>query len=158
MKNSMKSAMKSFLSIAGACLLSILPGYVLTSAIQAHAQAPAPDSPAIEAKAQAMIARLTLDQKIQLLGGVEGMYTQAIPDIGLHRFKMSDASVGVRTWGPTTAYAGGVSLAATWDRKFARRLGESLGKDARARNVNFLLGPALHWPAATSNISLKTRS
>src|SRR6185437_469945 len=54
------------------------------------------------------------------------------------------ASVGVRTWGPTTAYAGGVALAATWDRDFARDLGESLGRDARARGVNFLLGPGVN--------------
>ena len=144
MKNILKSATQSFLSIACACLLPVVPGSVLTSAIQAHAQAPAPDSPAIEAKAQAMIARLTLEQKIELLGGVDSMFTHSISDIALPRFKMSDASVGVRTWGPTTAYAGGVSLAATWDRKFARRLGESLGKDARARNVNFLLGPGVN--------------
>jgi len=144
MKNSLKSAAQLFLSIACACLLPVLQGSVLTSAIQAHAQSPAPDSPAIEAKAQAMVARLTLDQKIQLLGGVDGMYTHPISDIALPRFKMSDASVGVRTWGPTTAYAGGVSLAATWDRNFARRLGESLGKDARARSVNFLLGPGVN--------------
>ncbi len=57
---------------------------------------------------------------------------------------MSDASVGVRTWGPTTAYAGGAALAATWDADFARKLGESLGRDARARNVNFLLGPGVN--------------
>jgi len=62
----------------------------------------------------------------------------------LPRLKMSDASVGVRTWGPTTAYAGGAALAATWDTDFARKLGESLGKDARARNVNFLLGPGVN--------------
>jgi len=35
-------------------------------------------------------------------------------------------------------------LAATWDRAFARKLGESLGRDARARNVNFLLGPGVN--------------
>ena len=67
-----------------------------------------------------------------------------MPSIGLPRFKMSDASVGVRTWGPTTAYAGGVALAATWDPDFARKLGESLGSDARARGVNFLLGPGVN--------------
>jgi len=50
----------------------------------------------------------------------------------------------VRTWGPTTAYAGGAALAATWDREFARRLGEGLGRDARARSVNFLLGPGVN--------------
>jgi beta-glucosidase len=52
--------------------------------------------------------------------------------------------VGVRTWGPTTAYAGGVALAATWDTEFARKLGESLGRDARARGVHFLLGPGVN--------------
>ena len=103
-----------------------------------------PDSPAIEAQAHAMVAKLTLEQKIELIGGVDSMYTHAIPAIGLPRFKMSDASVGVRTWGPTTAYAGGVALAATWDRDFARTLGASLGKDARARSVNFLLGPGVN--------------
>jgi beta-glucosidase len=116
----------------------------MAAAVQAAAQAPAPDSPAIEAQAHAMLAKLTLEQKIDLLGGVDAMFTHPAPAIGLPRFKMSDASVGVRTWGPTTAYAGGVALAATWDREFARKLGESLGKDARARGVNFLLGPGVN--------------
>ncbi len=109
-----------------------------------RAQAPVADSPAIEAKAHAMIAKLTLEQKIELLGGVDKMFTQPMPAIDLPRFKMSDASLGVRTWGPTTAYAGGAALAATWDTDFARQLGESLGRDARARSVNFLLGPGVN--------------
>ncbi len=112
--------------------------------MRALGQAPKPDSPEIEAQAQAMVAKLTLEQKIELIGGVDNMYTRPIPAIGLPRFKMSDASVGVRTWGPTTAYAGGVGLAATWDTEFARTLGASLGRDARARNVNFLLGPGVN--------------
>jgi beta-glucosidase len=103
-----------------------------------------PDSPAIEAQAHAMIAKLTLEQKVELLGGVDNMFTRPMPVIGLPRFKMSDASVGVRTWGPTTAYAGGAALAASWDPDLARKLGESLGRDARARNVNFLLGPGVN--------------
>ena len=119
-----------------ACLLCFL-GF-------ASAQAPVPDSPAIEARAKAMLAKLTLEQKINMIGGVDGMFTNAIPAIGLPRLKMSDASVGVRTWGPTTAYAGGAALAASWDRKLARELGEDLGRDARARGVNFLLGPGVN--------------
>lgn len=108
------------------------------------AQAPADDTPAIEAKAHELLSKLSLEQKITLLGGVDGMYTQAIGSVALPRLKMSDASVGVRTWGPTTAYAGGVALAATWDPAFARTLGASLGKDARARGVHFLLGPGVN--------------
>ncbi len=112
--------------------------------VQVHAQAPVPDSPAIEAQAQAMLAKLTLEQKIELLGGIDSMFTRPMPAIDLPRFKMSDASVGVRTWGPTTAYASGVSLAASWDTGLARKIGEALGRDARARSVNFLLGPGVN--------------
>jgi len=108
------------------------------------AQAPLPDSPAIDAQAHALLSRLTLEQKIELLGGIDGMYTHPMPAIHLPRFKMSDASVGVRTWGPTTAYASGASLAASWDTALARKLGEGLGRDARARGVNFLLGPGVN--------------
>ncbi|MGD0681102.1 MAG: glycoside hydrolase family 3 C-terminal domain-containing protein [Terracidiphilus sp.] len=123
-----------------ACLLSML----LSCGLIAIAQAPAPDSPAIEAKAHALLSKLTLEQKIELLGGVDGMFTQSVSAINLPRFKMSDASLGVRTWGPTTAYAGGVALAASWDRELARRVGEGLGRDARARGVHFLLGPGVN--------------
>ena len=128
--------------------LSVLIVLVLASPIlcatSCPAQAPKPDSPDIETRAHAMLAKLTLEQKIELIGGVDEMFTHAEPVIGLSRLKMSDASVGVRTWGPTTAYAGGAALAATWDRSYARKLGESLGKDARARGVNFLLGPGVN--------------
>ena len=71
-------------------------------------------------QSQGSAGKLTLEEKIQLIGGVDSMFTNPIPSIDLPRFKMSDASVGVRTWGPTTAYAGGVALAATWDRQFAK--------------------------------------
>ena len=112
--------------------------------LQIAAQAPVPDSPAIEAQAHALLSKLTLEQKIELLGGINNMYTRPMPAIDLPRFKMSDASVGVRTWGPTTAYAAGSALAASWDTDLARKIGEALGRDARARNVNFLLGPGVN--------------
>jgi len=110
----------------------------------AQAATPLPDSPAIESEAAALLGRLTLNEELELLGGVDGMYTRAAPSIGLLRLKMSDASAGVRNWGPSTSYAGGVALAATWDRDYARQLGESLGGDARARGVQFLLGPGVN--------------
>jgi beta-glucosidase len=111
---------------------------------RAQAQAPVPDSPAIEAQAHALLSKLTLEQKIELLGGIDNFYTRPMPAIDLPRFKMSDASVGVRTWGSTTAYASGASLAASWDTDLARKIGEALGRDARARGVNFLLGPGVN--------------
>jgi len=119
-------------------------GFFSLAGIRSQAQAPEPDSAAIEAKAQAIVHQLTLEQKLDLLGGEDGFYTREIKSAGLPRLKMSDASLGVRTWGPSTAYASGVSLAATWDPDLARTLGENLGRDARARGVSFLLGPGVN--------------
>jgi beta-glucosidase len=134
-----KSAARWNFLFALACLLPVLLSCALASA-----QAPLPDSPGIEAKAHALLAKLTLEQKIELIGGVDGMFTNASPSIGLPRLKMSDGPEGVRTWGPTTAWPGGAALAATWDTALARRIGEGLGRDARARSVNFLLGPGVN--------------
>jgi beta-glucosidase len=144
MKNVISRAAQSILSFRFACLALLAIACIAVFSFKAVAQAPVPDSPAIEAKAHALLDKLTIEQKIELIGGMDGMFTHAESSIGLPRFKMSDASVGVRTWGPTTAYAGGAALAATWDRNFARELGQSLGKDARARGVNFLLGPGVN--------------
>jgi beta-glucosidase len=140
MRTSINPFTQPFVFLVIACLFAMLP----CCAVSAFAQAPVPDSPQIEAKAHALVAKLTLEEKIELLGGVDNMFTKALPSINLPRFKMSDASMGVRTWGPTTAYAGGAALAASWDPALARKLGEGLGRDSRARGVHFLLGPGVN--------------
>jgi beta-glucosidase len=58
--------------------------------------------------------------------------------------KMSDGPYGVRTWGASTAYAAGVSLAAAWDPEVAASVGRSMARDARARGVGILLAPGVN--------------
>jgi beta-glucosidase len=124
-----------------ASVLSFIFG-VLPTGLQA--QAPVPDSPAIEQRVDAMVAKLTLQQKLELIGGLDNMFIRAEPSAGFPLLKMSDGPEGVRTWGPDTAYAGGIALAAAWDPTLANKMGESIGEDARARGVNFLLGPGIN--------------
>src|SRR5208337_5051813 len=88
MRNSQKTTNQSIFPSGIACIASVLLGCALAASVQAWSQAPVPDSPAIEAKAHALVARLTLAQKVELLGGVDSMFTHAIPDIDLPRFKM----------------------------------------------------------------------
>lgn len=107
-------------------------------------QGPRAITPAMEQKVDAMVHKLTLEQKIALIGGEDNMYIRSEPGIGLPRLKMSDGPMGVRTWGPSTAYAAGINLAASWDPTLARKIGVMLGDDARARGVNFLLGPGVN--------------
>ena len=113
-------------------------------ALPAAAQAPVPDSPAIEQKIDSMLAKMTLEQKLELIGGVDNMFIRPEPAAGFPSLKMSDGPEGVRTWGPDTAYAGGIALAASWDPQLAEKMGDSIGKDARARGVHFLLGPGVN--------------
>lgn len=114
-------------------------------------QGPRPITPAMEQRVDAMVQKLTLKQKLALIGGVDGMYIRSEPSIGFPRLKMSDGPMGVRTWGPSTAYAAGINLAASWDRSLAEQVGVGLGEDARARGVNFLLGPGVNIYRAPMN-------
>jgi beta-glucosidase len=98
----------------------------------------------INQRVNELLSKLTLQQKIKLIGGVDSMFTYAMPNIDLPRLKMSDASLGVRVWGPSTAYAAGIGLAASWDPALARQVGEAIGQDALARGVNFVLGPGVN--------------
>ena len=129
-------------------LLVALPGLILQPA-QARGQQKSPEE--IDRQVEALLGKLTLEQKIELIHGTNGMFIPPMPPIGLPSLKMSDGPMGVRTWGPTTGYAIGVGLAATWDPKLAQRVGVSLGHDARARGVNFLLGPGVNIYRAPMN-------
>ncbi|HEY0795708.1 MAG TPA: glycoside hydrolase family 3 C-terminal domain-containing protein [Acidisarcina sp.] len=128
--------------------LSVL---TVTAACRAQDKGPVPDSPAIEQRVDAMIAKLTLEQKIDLIGGQDSMFIRAIPEINFPRLKMSDGPYGVRTWGPDTAYGAGIGLAASWDPELVRRTGESIAQDAHARGVHFLLAPGVNIYRAPMN-------
>ncbi len=98
---------------------------------------------AIEKRVQGLLSQMTLEEKIDFIGG-DGMYTRAVPRLGIKPLKMSDGPLGVRTWGPTTAYPAGIAMAASWDVALVKRIGTMMGADARARGVNFLLGPGMN--------------
>src|SRR5712671_1061738 len=96
-----------------------------------------------EARIDSMLKQLTLEEKIDLIGGHDSFYIRANQKIGLPRLKMADGPVGVRNYGPSTVF-GGIGLAATWDPELARRIGAVIGEDARARGVHFMLGPGVN--------------
>jgi len=138
-------------------MIASLPGtfaslaLLLPVALALVPQAAAQDNPGIEKRVDTMIAKLTLEQKIELLGGEDNMYIKAQPAIDLPRIRMSDGPMGVRTWGPSTAYAAGIGLAASWDTELAERVGTGLGQDARSRGVSFLLAPGVNIYRAPMN-------
>ena len=131
--------------------LSVLT-ILLSWTVFARAEEPAKAAPAaIDERVEAIMGRKTLEQKIDLIGGVDDFYIRGFPDLGWPRLKMADGPMGVRNWGPSTAYPAGIGLAATWDPAMARRVGEGIGRDARAKGVHFLLGPGVNIYRAPAN-------
>ncbi len=124
---------------------------VLFAAVVSLAQAPVPATPALENRVNSLLGQMTLEEKIDLLGGVDGFFIRAVPRVGLPRLKMADGPIGVRNFGPATAMAGGIGLAATWDPELAQRVGTQIGRDARAKGVHFLLGPGVNIHVAPMN-------
>jgi beta-glucosidase len=99
----------------------------------------------VEARVSDLLSRLTLDEKLSLLRGVNFGDTRAIPQLGIPAFKMTDGPVGVRDGKPSRVYAGGLSLVASFDVEMAKKVGVALGRDCRARGYNILLGPAMNF-------------
>ena len=91
-----------------------------------------------------MMAKLTLTEKIALIGGESTWFTHPIPRVGLTSVRMSDGPAGLRSGIPAIAYPAPVTLAASWDPLLAQEMGTSLGRDARARGVDTLLAPAVN--------------
>lgn len=120
----------------------ILAGFFLLTV--AHAQTTSVSYSDADQRAGALLRSMTLEEKIMLLGGTEGMYTRPLPRLNIPALRMSDGPVGVHVYGLTTAYPAGIALAASWDTDLAHRVGISMGKDARARGVHFILGPGLN--------------
>ena len=111
----------------------------------------APQKADIESRVDSILSKMTTDEKIEILGGINDFDTRPIPRLGIPSLRMSDGPMGVHDYGLTTAYPAGIALAASWDVDLAHRFGVAMGKDARARGVHFILGPGMNIYRAPMN-------
>src|ERR1700730_1271845 len=105
----------------------------------------------VEKRFDSILGQMTLDEKIEIIGGIKDFFTRPNHRLGIPALKMSDGPMGVHDYGLTTAYPAGIGLAASWDVELAKRFGTSMGKDARARGVHFILGPGMNIYRAPMN-------
>jgi beta-glucosidase len=136
-------------------VLSVIPALAQAPA-RAKEQTDMPSSQAlasadIERRVDSILGQMTLEEKVDLIGGVDGFYIRDVPRLGVPRLKMTDGPIGVRNYGPATVMAGGISLAATWNPALAQRVGAQIARDARAKGVHFLLGPGVNIYRAPMN-------
>ena len=119
----------------------------------------APDKAMDEAKA--VLAKMTLEEKVSLCAGISTMSLTPIPRVGLNKeFFFDDSSCNVRAELDRMTFAAATKpddpsdqstsmptlevLASTWDRSLASAYGNLIGKELRARGKDMILGPGVN--------------
>lgn len=112
---------------------------------------------AASARADSIVRRLTLDEKLGLIGGrnsffIKGLERFGFPDLymadatgGVHiRESFSNKNLGAPPMEKSTAFPCPLLLAATWNADLCGRYAEAVGEECRAGGVSVLLGPGLN--------------
>ncbi|GAA2295978.1 glycoside hydrolase family 3 C-terminal domain-containing protein [Streptomyces violaceusniger] len=96
---------------------------------------PSPDPPfrdprlPVRTRVEDLLARLTLDERIAMLH----QYAPGVERLGLAPFRTGQEALhGVAWMGPATVFPQAVGLGATWNPELVRRVGEAVGREARA--------------------------
>ena len=114
----------------------------------------------INAKVDTLLSKMTLEEKIDMLGGEDEFVFRPLQRLGIPQVKTSDGPAGVGNYIPnpkkpddssnggeickSTAYPNEITLAASWDTAIVRKFGESMGIEARAKGINIMLAPAMN--------------
>ncbi len=130
---------------------TIVAVFLLSSPVASYAQFVGNDPQAAERRADDLVSKMTLEEKVELIGGDTPFRTHPIPRLNIPYFQMADGPVGAHIPAPTIAYAGGIGLAASWNTDLALRVGQQLGRDARSRGAAFILGPGVNIYRAPMN-------
>lgn len=101
----------------------------------------------VEERVEDLVRRMTLEEKIDLLAGYQDFYLHPCERLGIPAFKLADGPLGLASWGlfgKATAFPSALSLAASWNRDLAARVGDCYGQEWRARGIHFLLAPGVN--------------
>lgn len=100
----------------------------------------------MDARIEALLAELTLEEKVRLLSGASSFETATIGRLDIRGLRFVDGPNGVRSndGDEATAFPAGLALAATWDPDLVREVGAAIGREARAMGASVLLGPNLN--------------
>ncbi|HYD83971.1 MAG TPA: glycoside hydrolase family 3 N-terminal domain-containing protein, partial [Opitutus sp.] len=104
-----------------------------------------------DARATALLTKLTLPQKLGLISGHATFFIKGYPELGIPELYMSDASGGVNLrrnvnarLDRSTAFPNPLALAATWNPSLAYRYARAIGEECRAGGIAILLGPGMN--------------
>ena len=106
----------------------------------------------IEERVEALLGKMTLDEKVSMLSGQDIWNTVPVKRLGIPSIVMTDGPHGVRPshpdtgrkMGPVTAFPTGISMGACWDPELVEQVGQALGEETRGMDCDILLGPCVN--------------
>lgn len=128
---------------------------VMVSALS-YAGTPQSRLTANDKKINAIIAKMTLEEKVQMLHSKTIMSSEGVPSQGIQEIRYADGPFGIRdevgdgfrpmnwTTDSATYFPTGSALAATWSPELAYRYGHGMGVEGRKRGKDVILGPAIN--------------
>lgn len=105
---------------------------------------------------KSILKKMTLEQKCIFLSGADVFKTYAFNEAGVPSIWLSDGPHGLRKQAgesdhlglnpsePATCFPTAATMACSWDETLAEKIGEALGEEALAQEVNVILGPGLN--------------
>ena len=140
--------MKKLFFLSATCLL------VLACSMP---QTPQEKLTAHDAEIDAVIAQMTLEEKVEMLHSKTNMSSAGVERLGIADMNYADGPFGIREEGQpngfmsagwtldsATYFPTGSALAATWSEDLAYKYGTGIGKEARLRGKDVILGPAVN--------------
>ena len=104
-----------------------------------------------------LIAQMSLDEKVNMLHSKTNMSSAGVERLGIADMNYADGPFGIREEGQpngfmsagwtldsATFFPTGSALAATWSEELAYRYGTGMGREARLRGKDVILGPAVN--------------
>ena len=104
------------------------------------------------AKARALVAEMTLEERALLLSGDGWWHTHSIDRLEIPALSISDGPHGLRkvegaglpTSVPATCFPTASALASSWDTELIWQVGTALAEECQAHDVQVLLGPGVN--------------
>lgn len=101
-------------------------------------------NPTVEKRITALISRMTLEEKVNLLGGIDEMDTKPISRLGIPAIRMNDGPLGVRIPERMTAFPAGIAMGASFDPALVQNVAKAIADETRFVGHNMLLGPCVN--------------
>ncbi|MHA3700885.1 beta-glucosidase [Jatrophihabitans sp. YIM 134969] len=147
-------------ALAGSAAIGAATVCALIAGATPAVAASSPPTVTGDARVDALLAKMTLDEKLTLIEGqseaanpdnqYQAGYLPGIPRLGIPSLKLSDGPPGVITRQDSTGMTSTMGVAATWSQSDAKANGVVIGRDGKDLGQDVVLEPFVNMDRDTS--------